>query len=146
MKLRKYFALILSAILLCTSVSTSAFAETTSYIQNGISPYYQNAMEVESYLYISSNSAECTSMGTGLGNVVQISVEQTLQKFWGLWIWNDVDGASWSATENGNAIAITRTKSGLASGKYRVKSVFKLTNSDGETETITIYSTTEKVE
>lgn len=144
MKLRKYFALILSAILLCTSMSTSAFAETTSYIQNGISPYYKNAMEVESYLSISSNSAECTSIGGGHSNVVQISVEHTLQKFWGLWIWNDV--ASWSKSENGQNIFLITTQSGLESGKYRLKSVFTLTNAAGETETITIYSTTEKVE
>ena len=34
---------------------------------------------------------------------------------------------------------------GLSSGKYRVKSVFTLTNSSGKTETITVYSSTESI-
>lgn len=145
MKIRKKIALVLSVIMLCFGLSTSTFADTTSRVV-GASPYYQNAVKVSNVLSISSNTAECKSTCTGFSDVVQITVEQTLQKFWGLWIWNDVDGASWSATEYFNAIAFDTRKSGLASGKYRLKSVFTLTNADGETETITIYSTTEKVE
>ena len=49
-------------------------------------------------------------------------------------------GAAWEKTVNGSSIGPAYTKSGLESGKYRVKSVFTLTNKQGKTETITVYS------
>lgn len=141
MKFKKSFALLLSVVMMFSSVNIPASAETTTYVSNeGIAPAYEYADTAESLLYISSNSAECTSNCTGSSGTVSISVEQTLQSFWGLWIWNDVDGANWSKTRNGSSISVINTKSGLPSGTYRVKSVFTLTNSSGKTETITIYS------
>ncbi len=141
MKFKKSFALLLSAFMMFSSVSIPASAETTTYVSNeGIAPAYEYASFAKSLLYISSNAAECTSNCTGTSDIVNISVEQTLQSFWGLWIWNDVDGASWTKTRNGRSIYVINTKSGLPSGTYRVKSVFTLTYSSGKTETITIYS------
>jgi len=35
---------------------------------------------------------------------------------------------------------LSNSKSGLESGKYRLKSVFTLTDKNGKSETITIYS------
>ncbi|MGN0682816.1 MAG: hypothetical protein ACI4JY_03980, partial [Oscillospiraceae bacterium] len=82
----------------------------------------------------------CTSSSGGV-DVVKITVEQTLEKYSGwFWIWNSVDGASWTKTVNTNTICLSNTKSGLTSGKYRLKSVFTLTSSSGKTETVTIYS------
>ena len=89
---------------------------------------------------ISSNTAKCVSICTGARNVIQITVEQTLQKFWGLWVWNDVENASWSTAENGSYVSVVNTKRGLPSGTYRIKSVFTLKTSSGKTETITVYS------
>lgn len=141
MQFKKSFALLLSAFMVFSSVSIPASAETTTYVSNdGIAPAYEYASSAKSLLYISSNAAECTSNCTGTSDIVNISVEQTLQSFWGLWIWNDVDGASWTKTKSGNSISLVSNKSGLTSGTYRVKSVFTLTSSSGETETITIYS------
>ncbi len=141
MRFRKSIALLLSAVMMFSSASISASAETATYASNDeIALLYEYANSVKSLLYISSNTAECTSNCTGTSDIVNISVEQTLQSFWGLWIWNDVDGANWTKTSNGSYIYATNSKSGLSSGTYRVKSVFTLTSSSGKTETITIYS------
>ena len=141
MQFKKSLALLLSSFMMFLSTSLPVSAETSTFISNeGISPAYEYADTVNSLLYISSNSAECTSTCISSSNVVKISVEQTLQMFWGLWIWNDVNGASWTATNNDSYISVVNTKAGLSSGTYRVKSVFTLTSSSGETETITIYS------
>ncbi|MGN1304847.1 MAG: hypothetical protein ACI4YB_07415 [Oscillospiraceae bacterium] len=141
MQFKKSFALLLSAVMMFSSVSIPASAEATTSISNeGIAPAYEYASSAKSLLYISANSAECTSNCTGSSDIVNISVEQTLQVFWGLWIWNDVDGASWLKTKSGSFISAINTKSGLSSGTYRLKSVFTLTSSSGQTETITIYS------
>ena len=83
-------------------------------------------------------SRSATVCGTG---AVSITVEQTLEKYsdW-FWIWDDVDGAHWTETDNRNNITVVNTKGSLSNGTYRLKSVFTLTNSSGKTETITIYS------
>ena len=140
MKLKRKIALVLSAVMLCSSVSTTAFAETTSHIEDEIAPAYVYAFDVSNNLVISSGTAKCSSSCIGTSDVVKVSVEQTLQKFWGLWIWNDVSGAEWTKTVNYSTTTLSSTKSGLDSGTYRVKSVFELTDQNGETETITIYS------
>ncbi|MBP1563354.1 MAG: hypothetical protein J6C38_06520 [Oscillospiraceae bacterium] len=89
---------------------------------------------------IIGTTAYCTSSTTGV-DTVKITVEQTLEKYSGwFWIWNNVDGASWTKTVNYNSISMSNSKSSLTSGTYRLKSVFTLTSSSGKTETITIYS------
>ena len=146
MKLIKKIAFLLSALMVCSVINISTSANGFDTIAtNGIAPFYQSARRVENSVSISSNTAECTSICTGMSNVISISVEHTLQNYWGLWIWNDVDGASWSATESGSSICFVSKKSGLSSGKYRLKSVFTLTTSSGDTETITVYSTEKNV-
>ncbi len=131
-------------ICLCTS-SGAAYAESVvPFIDIGISPTYEIACDPISDLEISGNTAYCTSKVGGTG-AVSITVTQTLQKFWGLWIWNDVKDAEWSKQVDYNSIYLSNTKSGLGSGKYRVKSVFTLTDKYGESETVTIYSDQKKV-
>ena len=134
MRFKKSLAFILSAVIMCSAVSTSAFAEEKSQIVvDEISPAYEIAYTASSTLHISSNTAECKSTCDGKNDVIQISVEQTLQQFWGLWIWNDVDGASWSTTKSGSSISVVNNKSGSFSGTYRLKSVFTLTDKNGKT-------------
>lgn len=141
MKFKKSFALLLSAIMMLTIMSIPAYADSATYSSNdGIAPAYEYANSARNTLSISSNTAQCSSSCTSSSEVVSISVEHTLQVFWGLWIWNDVDGASWSRTKSGSSVSLVSSKSGLSSGTYRLKSVFTLTTSTGETETITIYS------
>lgn len=123
------------------SFSVSTIAETTdSFIIDEVSPAYEIAYNSTSSLTINDKMAYCISKAKG-NNVVSITVEQTLEKYSGWFaIWNEVDGAYWSKTFTQSTISFSNTKSGLASGTYRLKSVFTLTNSSGKTETITIYS------
>ena len=146
MQFKKCFAFLLSVFMMFSSISIPASAETVTYDSDEeISPAYEYADTAKSLLSISANSAECISRCTSSSDVVHITVEQTLQKFWGLWVWNDVDGALWTATERGSSISAVNTQNGLTSGTYRLKSVFTLTSSSGKTETITIYSTEKSI-
>jgi len=139
MVLKRIVAMALTAVFLCMSFSVSVSAETThSLIDVGVSLMYEIAYTATSRLSISGQTAYCTSETDG-ENVVSITVEQTLEKYSGwLWIWNDV--ANWTKTTNQSTISVSNTQSGLSSGTYRLKSVFTLTDSNGESETITIYS------
>lgn len=124
----------------CTSLSTAAYADTAApYSDYGVSTLYEIADSPYSKLSIENGTATCTSFTSGT-NVAHISVTHTLQKYWGLWIWNDVKDASWSKNINGSSIRLTSTKSGLDGGTYRLKSVFTLTDKNGKSETVTIYS------
>ncbi|MCM1062204.1 MAG: hypothetical protein NC452_18220 [Eubacterium sp.] len=144
MRFKRIFACALIAACLCTcpvaavsakTVSTYSIADTDS-----IAPLYDIAANASSELTVTGTKAECVSKAFG-DNTAKISVEQTLQKYSGwFWIWDDVDGASWTRTENSSSIRLSNTKSGLTSGTYRVKSVFTLTDKNGKTETITVYS------
>ncbi len=146
MKLKKGMALILSALVLSASVGVTATAAEASSMSNElVAPAYEIANQTVSSLVISSRNASCMSSCTGFSTVVRIDVEQTLQKHWGLWVWNDVDNASWTTSKNSSHVALSNSKSGLEGGTYRLKSVFTLTDSNGETETITVYSTEEDV-
>lgn len=141
MRFRKFFAIVLSAFMMLTNVSVIASAETVTYASNeGIAPAFEYATSARNTLKISANTANCSSNCTGSSDVVSVSVVHTLQKYWSLWVWNDVAGASWSKTDSGTSVALVNNKSGLTSGTYRLKSVFTLTSSNGKTETITIYS------
>ena len=129
----------------CTSFSTAAYADTAAqYSGFGVSPLYEIADYPRSDLSIENSTAYCTSSVTG-ANAVHISVTHTLQKYWGLWIWNDVKDASWSKNVDGSSIRLSSTKSGLDGGTYRLKSVFTLTDRNGKSETITVYSSEQSV-
>ena len=140
MVFKKLLAILFGGMILCTSLATSAYAETPSaIIENEVAPAYEIADYATSSLSISGTTAYCTSTAKGT-DAVSITVEQTLQKQGFLWLWYGVDGASWKTTVNKSSISFSNTKSGLSSGKYRLKSVFTLTDSTGKTETITVYS------
>lgn len=141
MQIRKKLAFILTALMICsaTSVPTSAKSISSAAVDE-IALFYENARRVENSVSISARTAECTSIWTGMSNVKKVSIKHNLQKHKGLWIWNDVDGASWSETENGSSLCLISSISGLSSGTYRLKSVFVLTNADGKMETIEINS------
>ena len=132
-------ALLLVSMCMCFSISASAVT-TNTFVDSGIAPAYEIAYNPYSGLSISGQTAYCSSVSDST-NAVKITVQQTLQKYSGLlWVWNDIDGANWSKTVNKSSISLSNTKSGLANGKYRLKSVFTFTKSNGETETITVYS------
>lgn len=145
MQFKKLMASLGVVMCLCTTSNAVAYAEATvPYVDGGISLAYEIADDPVSSLNITNGTAECISSVKGKG-AVSVTVVQTLQKYWGLWIWNDVDGAEWARTVDRNSIRLSNSKSGLDSGKYRVKSVFTLIDQNGKSETITIYSNEENL-
>ena len=122
--------LVLSVIIV--PVSAAGFKD------NAVSPTYDIGHDPTSGLTISGTTATCLSKING--KCVKITAEQTLEKYWGLWIWTSVDNAHWTKTVNSNTLTMSNTKNGLSSGKYRLKTVFTLTDSSGKSETITVYS------
>lgn len=147
MRFKQILASVLTVACLFTCFATTASAKNVSTFAIGgtASPQYDIANSVSSDLNFVGTTAECISQGSGF-NTVKITVVQTLQKYSGwFWIWDDVPGATWTKTVNSSVISFVNTKSGLSSGKYRVKSVFTFTNTSGKTETLTIYSDPEYI-
>ena len=141
---KKVVASALTAACLCTSLSVTAFAETnTTYsLIGGVSPLYEIATSASSMVGFNGTTAECISKATGFtSTTAKITVEHTLQKYssW-FWRWNDVEDAHWTRTVDDSVIYLLSYKDNLSKGKYRLKSVFTLTDKNGKTETITIYS------
>lgn len=145
MQLKKVITSLAVLLCLCTNFSAAAYADTVAQpFDYGISVMYEIAQSPSVTLTIENKTAYCTSLTTGF-NAASISVTQTLEKYWGLWIWNDVKDASWSDHVNAGSIYLSTSKSGLDSGTYRVKSVFTLTDKNGKSETFTIYSDEQKI-
>lgn len=138
MKHSKIISAILSAAIIGTSMTAVASAkELTSADLSIVAPYYAIANNPVSQLSVSGTTAYCSSQVSGL-SVKSITAKQTLEKFWGLWVWNEV--GYWDKTVNTNRITMSNKKYNLESGTYRLKTVFTLTATNGETETITVYS------
>lgn len=130
-------ALVLTVAVAISGFAVCSFAETSS---KAIEPRYDYTSGKSVTLSVSGTTANCQTDVTGKSTCVKISVVQTLQKQGALWTWSDVIGASWTKTANSRSLTMSNSKSGLASGTYRVKSVITVTGSDGKTETITAYS------
>ncbi len=137
---QKVFAAAIAASL----ASPAAYAAAAMPADNGVMPCYEIATSASSTLTFSSSTATCYSRCTG-ASTVSITAVQTLQKEGLFWIWSDVDDAEWTKTVNVASIVMSNTKSGLDSGTYRLKAEFTLTNSSGETETITVYSSEKEI-
>lgn len=147
MHLKKKIASLVTAVFLCLNFNAVSYADTVtvaSLPNGGISPAYEIANSCTANLEIQNGTAHCKSETKGT-DAVRITVTHTLQKYWGLWIWEDVDGATWTITVDRNSVCLYNTKSDLRSGKYRVKSTFVLTDHNGISETITIYSNEQKI-
>lgn len=136
---KKVILALLASTMLFTALAPHSLAADTNPVGETIVPLYEIVNDTTSRLTISGTTATCKSTATG--DLIQsITAEQTLQKYWGLWIWNEVDNASWTKTVNGSSISMSNTKSGLDSGTYRLQTEFTVTTSDGKTETVTVYS------
>lgn len=135
--MKKVFSM-LAILLLCFSFPIKASASTVSFAV--AQPYYEKAYNAKAELFINSTTATCKSRVNGNSDVVEITATQYLQKQGFLWIWSTYDGAEWTKTEYSNTLTMSNTKTDLSSGKYRLKTIFTLTDSQGETETITVYS------
>ena len=139
MRIKKYIFTMLAVIMTISCLSVFASANDMEInIDDGIITEYQIADKVNSDLSISGTTASYSSDASG--GCSSITVEHTLQKHWGLWVWNDVSNSTFSRTVYRSNICLFSNKYGLDSGTYRVKSTFTLTKSSGQTEVITIYS------
>lgn len=141
MQLKKILTSVLSAVVLCaTPVTQAASAAAEPY--SIVSPLYEIAADAKSELRIIGSSAECNSVAK-TQNAVKITAVQTLERQGFLWIWSTY-GDPWTETVYTNSITMSNTKS-VSGGKYRLKTVFTLTDSQGKTETITVYSSEKSV-
>lgn len=135
--MKKVFSLMMS-LLLCFSFPVTASAKAV--LVDAVQPLYEMANEATSTLSINGTTATCKSTLSGNSDVTKIVAVQTLEKQGFLWIWGTYDDTTWTKTVYSNTITMSNTKTGLSSGKYRLKTVFTLTNKQGKTETITVYS------
>lgn len=133
----------LMCFLLFFSFSVTASAKA---IPGGTAqPYYEKAREAKSELTINGTTATCESTVRGNPDVVKIVAVQTLEKQGNRQTWDTYNGTTWTKTAYSNSLTVSHTKPGLEGGKYRLKTVFTLTDEDGGTETITVYSSEEDV-
>lgn len=124
-----------------------AFVMALSVMLFSISAFAANARSsyatVTSSLVISSTTATCTSKVAGT-TIKSVTITQTLEKHWALGLFFGVSDAEWTTTKSGTS-TFTNKKTNLEKGTYRVKSVFKITGTDGKSETITEYSDEKEV-
>jgi hypothetical protein len=136
---KKIILALLASAMMFTALAPHTIAAETSYVNGSVVPMYENDCDLTSILAIVGAKATCRS--TAAGNTLKsITATQTIEKHWGLWIWNEVDGASWSKTVKSSNLSMSNTKSGLDSGTYRLRTDFTVTSTSGSTETITVYS------
>ncbi len=135
--MKKVFS-VLAVLLLCFSMPVTASASTVPF--GIVQPYYEKAVEAVSELSINGTTATCKSSVRGHSDVVEITAVQYLEKQGFLWIWSTYDNTTWTKTVYSNTLTMSNTKSGLSGGKYRLRTVFTLTDKYGESETITVYS------
>lgn len=128
--MKKVLSLAIAFIMICIC-SVTAFAQAQVFSVGGHTK--------SSELSISNNTASCTSFYYDADKITtKIMITQTLEKHSFLWAWETVGGTR-TKTVNGSSASLTGKVSGLASGTYRVKTVFDVT-ANGTTETITVYS------
>lgn len=141
--MRKVFSVLIS-LMMCFSLSVTTYAQIVP--TSSVQPYYEKTNDAKSRLYINGTTADCESSVRGVSDVVKIVAEQYLQKQGFLWSWSTYDGAEWTKTVYSDTLTMSNTKSGLSSGKYRLKTIFTLTDKQGKTETITVYSDEKSVD
>lgn len=126
MKVKKIATALLSLCVAVCFVCVPAYSATVEF--NPITPFYQYTVSATSKLTISSNgTATCTSELIGGNSVTRIVGNQYLQRYeyrGSGWQWYTVSGGSWSKSVNDYDLYMSNTKSSLASGTYRLRTVF----------------------
>ena len=133
--MKRYISVVLALVVFFVC-AVSAYADA--------SPWSTSTSLKECKLYISSNVATCTSeYSDRTGSTTKVEITQTLEKQGFLWIWGTYAG-EWTKTTNGSSAALSNKVYNLESGKYRVKSVFEVTE-NGVTKAYTVYSSEKTV-
>ncbi len=144
--MKKRIIAFVAAVLFVIASTVTISAECASEASSAyVTPRYSYSDGVYSTLSVSGTTATCTSRAYGKSDVTNISVVQTLQKRGLFAIYSDVSGGKWMSSQYGNSFSISNPKYNLDSGTYRLESEFTFTTSDGDTETITVYSETKTV-
>ena len=141
--MKKIAVLMTLVFMLCAMPLTAFAAEPVApYAANNppATPNWTYTANMLSELYYEGTTMSCISSVTGLSNVTSITIEQTLQKQGLFWTWSKYDDAAWTETINHSWALISNDKIVLESGKYRLKTVAKVTSNTGKSEKITIYS------
>lgn len=120
---KKILSILLAFTLIaaCLTTQVSAAVITT---EDEIMPLYNYTISASSTLSISSKTATCKSVVVGMSGITtKIVFTQYLQK--------KVDGVwttvkTWTATKTQVSASFTNTKSSLASGTYRTRTVAKV--------------------
>ncbi len=141
MKMKRMLACILMAS--CLFAQSGIIVNADDNISEGnIESVYEMRStylsKASSELTISGTSAECYSQATGTSSVTQIIGDMYLMKYSSSSGWQDID--AWRLQQSGNYYSNTKTKTGLSSGSYRLRTEFEVKTSSGATETVTAYS------
>ena len=112
------FVLSMSAF---ATMSVSAYNEQGTVITDIVQPRYSYTNSIRTDLYISSDTATCTSRVTGMSTVTKIVATQYLEKKV-LWWWEEVD--HWDKTVYGDNLYMSNSKDNINDGTtYRVRTV-----------------------
>lgn len=113
---------------------------------NNISTYDLSGHTKYSSLSISDKKATCTSVYQSLSDDCSyITAVQTLEKHSWFVFWDTVgDECKTTVTNKGN-LSFTNYKDNLDYGTYRVKTVFTVVLKNGQSDTVTVYSSEKKV-
>ena len=136
-------SLIVGAMVLSGGATAAAYNADPGIYE--VAPCYELLTSAVPMLSFDGATAQCDTNVIAYPTVTKITAKMTLQKFWGLWVWNDVSNATWTKSAYDSDLAIYGNKTVTESGTYRVKTTITLTNSDGSTETVTVYSLEEDI-
>lgn len=116
---KRIFAVLLTAIL--SVVCLGSMFGVSAATAPEAAPYSIYCISCSSSLSLSGSTATCTSTVKGTTSVTKIYVNQTLQKKTSTGGWSNV--THWNTTISGNSGSVTKTKTGLSSGTYRLLTV-----------------------
>lgn len=113
---------------------------------NNISTYDLSGHTKYSSLSIVDKKATCISVYRSLNDdCSSITAVQTLEKHSWFVFWDTVGDECKTNVINKGDLSFTNYKYNLDSGTYRVKTVFTVMLKDGQSDTVTVYSSEEKV-
>ncbi len=113
---------------------------------SNISTYDLSGHTKYSSLSISGKKATCISVYRSLSDdCSSITAVQTLEKHSWFIFWDTVGDECKTTVTNKGSLSFTNYKDNLGSGTYRVKTVFTVVLKNGTSESITVYSSEEKV-
>lgn len=147
MKLRTILAGLLVAAAIFSCVGVTAAAKTTSSADI-ITPQYLFDYNAWNDLYITGTRAEYSAGCDEVAGITKIQIDQTLEKFWGLFIWTQFGNTQtkyFAYNGRDKIIEYECFMNYLEVGTYRVRTDFTVTTDSGKIEKFTIYSKEAKV-